>query len=107
MRYTQNLFAYGTLQQEGVQKSVLNRTLKGKKDVLKGYRISEKKIHGKYPLIEVAPMPPNEVEGMIFQVSNFELHEIDHYETKMYKRVQVTLKSGTEAWTYVENFGST
>ncbi len=105
MKHTQNLFSYGSLQQEEVQKTILGRTLKGKSALLKGYRISEKKIYGKYPLIERSPQPTDSVEGTVFKVSNFELYEIDHYESEAYQRVRVKLGSGINAWVYVENLG--
>lgn len=104
MRFTQYLFAYGTLQNKEVQKIVLNRTLSGKVTVLAGYRMSKKKVLGKYPLIEPSSMQSDIVQGMLFKVSNFELHEIDQYETSFYRRIQVMVKSGIKAWTYVENF---
>lgn len=105
MRATQNLFSYGTLKDKETQKSVLGRTLKGKSDLLLGYRISDKKVNGKYPLIEPSPIRTDKVRGKLFQVSNFELYELDSYETYAYKRIEVELDSGTKAWAYVENFG--
>ena len=105
MRATQYLFSYGTLQDKDVQENLLGRELKGTDDVLPGYRISEKKVHGKHPLIEPCPFRSNEVPGLLFKVSNYELHQIDHYETGAYERITVQLKSGTKAWAYVENLG--
>ena len=103
MRQTQLLFAYGTLKQEEKQLSVLNRILEGEIDVLEGYRISRKKIMDKYPVVEPSPVPGSFVQGMVYQVSNFELYEIDIYETNAYKRIQVLLRSGLKAWVYIEN----
>ncbi|MEO0570736.1 MAG: gamma-glutamylcyclotransferase family protein [Bacteroidota bacterium] len=105
MKATQYLFSYGTLQNEDIQRMVLGRTLKGKSGILLGYRISQKKVHGKYPLIEPSPIKTDNVRGKLFRVSNFELHELDHYETYAYMRIEVELKSGTKAWVYVENLG--
>ena len=105
MRHTQHLFSYGTLQDEDVQKSLINRKLKGKRDILLGYRISRKKFKGQYPIMEVSNDRLDEVAGKVFRVSYVELYEIDSYETKMYKRVEVVLKSGTKAWAYIENLG--
>lgn len=105
MRLTQYLFSYGTLKDKETQKSLLGRILKGKSDYLMGYRISEKKVNGKYPLIEPSPIKTDKVRGRLFQVSNYELYELDHYETYAYKRIEVELKSGTKAWAYVENLG--
>lgn len=105
MKVTQYLFSYGTLQNEDVQRTVLGRALKGKNGILLGYRISEKKVHGKYPLIEPSAIKTDRVKGKLFRVSNFELHELDQYETYAYMRIEVELKSGTKAWAYVENLG--
>ena len=85
--------------------ALLGRTLKGKNETLVGYCLSEKKIYGKYPLIEPSIKKSEEIRGKLFKVSNFELHELDRYETHAYKRVQVELKSSTKAWVYVENLG--
>ncbi|MEM1257807.1 MAG: gamma-glutamylcyclotransferase family protein [Bacteroidota bacterium] len=103
MRATQYLFSYGSLQSKDIQKTVLGRTLKGKSGILVGYRISEKKVQGKYPLIEPSPINTDKVKGTIFKVSNFELHELDRYDTYAYMRIEVRLKSGTKAWAYIEN----
>jgi len=105
LRFTQYLFSYGTLQNIDVQRAILGRTLKGKIGILAGYRISNKKLHGKYPVIEPSPLETDNVKGKLFKVSHFELHELDHYETYAYKRIEVKLKSGTKAWAYVENLG--
>ncbi len=40
----EKLFSYGTLQMENVQKETFGRTLKGTKDILVGYILSEVKI---------------------------------------------------------------
>lgn len=103
MRYTQYLFAYGTLQDVEIQKAVLKRKLKGKGTVLKHYFISEKKIVGKYPVIEKSSNGTDYVAGTLYKVSYLELYQIDQYETYAYKRIRVKLKSGIKAWAYVEN----
>lgn len=103
MRVTQYFFSYGSLQLEDVQHEVLERTLEGKPDVLSGYRISEQMVSIKYKMIEPSSNYLDEVSGVLFKVSNYELHKIDEYETCAYKRVQVQLKSGVKAWTYIKN----
>ncbi len=55
--------------------------------------------------MEVSNDRLDEVAGKVFRVSYVELYEIDSYETKIYKRVEVVLKSGTKAWAYIENLG--
>jgi orotate phosphoribosyltransferase len=38
-----------------------------------------------------------------FNISASDLAKVDIFESNAYKRVQVTLKSGTAAWVYIEN----
>ena len=103
MRHTHYLFSYGTLQNVEIQKSLLNRKLSGKRNALLGYRLSDKKLMGKYPVIEPSNNGSDLVNGTVFRVSYLELHKIDQYETYIYKRIWVTLRSGIKAWAYVEN----
>ena len=105
MRLTQHLFSYGTLQDEDVQKSLLNRKLKGKRDILIGYCISQKKFKGKYPIVEVSKNRSDDVKGKVFKVSYVELYEIDAFAANIFNRMEITLKSGTKAWVYTENLG--
>ncbi len=105
------LFSYGTLQQESVQMASFGRRLKGAPDVLPGWRremveitdadvfaLSGERCH---PIL-VPGQPSDEVEGMVFEITDEELASADRYEVADYKRVSVTLKSGVEAWVYVQ-----
>jgi len=105
LRLTQHLFSYGTLQDEDIQKYLLTRKLKGKRDILIGYCISQKKFKGKYPIIEVSKNRLDGVKGKVFKVSYVELYEIDTFAANIFNRMEITLKSGTKAWVYTENLG--
>ena len=97
----EKLFTYGTLQDSTVQMTVFHRTVKGTPDTLGGYLKSQIKIgFGVYPIIK--PDPNSQVEGQIIEVTSEELILIDRYEGKDYRRIQVTLRSGTVTWVYSE-----
>lgn len=71
----------------------------GEADRLVGFR--KDLIHlgsGVYPIIR--PEAGGVVEGMVIEVTAAELKLIDRYEGPVYRRVQVTLVSGQEAWVY-------
>lgn len=103
MTKTQYLFSYGTLHEDRVQQAVFGRKLNGRRDILIGFKLSEEKLLGKYPVIYQTGNTDNSVVGQVFNVSNLDLHKADAYETKAYKRVVVNLHSGIDAWVYVEN----
>jgi hypothetical protein len=46
--------------------------------------------------------PGDIVVGMVFHVSDAELRNADTYEVAAYKRIAVTLTSGTRAWVYID-----
>ncbi len=103
MKTTQLLFSYGTLQESEVQEKILDRKLKGTKDVLSGYIKHEKKMMDKYPIVVPSGNPKDVVEGVLYKVSNYELYKIDLYESLAYSRVLATLESSAKAWIYVPN----
>jgi gamma-glutamylcyclotransferase (GGCT)/AIG2-like uncharacterized protein YtfP len=45
--------------------------------------------------------PADEVAGKVFFISAEELAAADSYEVSDYKRIEVGLKSGAQAWVYV------
>ena len=106
------LFSYGTLQQEGVQLSSFGRLLKGTGDAMTGYRqalveitdpvVIEKSGMNFHPIVVPSEDPTDEVAGVRFEVTEAELAAADEYEVSDYKRVSVRLKSGTEAWVYIQ-----
>jgi gamma-glutamylcyclotransferase (GGCT)/AIG2-like uncharacterized protein YtfP len=106
-----HLFSYGTLQQPGVQMASFGRLLKGTPDALPGWKtemveITDAEVFCKsgerfHPIL-VPGEAPDEVAGMVFEISAEELASADRYEVADYKRIAVRLKSGIDAWVYVK-----
>ena len=105
------LFSYGTLQYRNIQIAHFGRELTGQADVLPEYK------RGKVPIKDpevvassgethyenVLPgsSPEDEVHGTVYEITEEELAAADKYEADAdYKRVLVTLRSGTQAWVY-------
>lgn len=106
------LFSYGTLQLERVQLESFGRVLDGDDDVMPGYRrlmveitdpdvlrTSGERFH---PIVVPSDDPTDEVVGKVFRISAAELAAADSYEVDDYKRVAARLKSGKEAWVYIQ-----
>lgn len=97
---------------ENVQKETFGRTLKGTKDILVGYVLSEVKIKDKsvieksgtdmHPILKATKNPSDEVEGTIFEMTHEELMQADDYEVEEYARINANFKSGTTAWVYAD-----
>lgn len=100
---TEYLFTYGTLQQENIQLTVFSRTLSGFSDVLQGYKLSDEKVVGVYPVMHSSEDPSDIVLGRVFMCSNKEILEADKYEGPAYKRIKVVLNSGVSAWAYISS----
>ena len=106
------LFSYGTLQQANVQLSTFGRLLQGCDDQLVGFERSMMKIEdqqvvatsGKthHPIVRFNGRPDSLVPGMVFEITDAELAMADQYEVAAYKRVAAMLKSGKQAWVYVD-----
>ena len=106
------LFSYGTLQQENVQLSTFGRLLQGAKDQLVGFEQSLMKIEdphvvaasGKthHPIVRFNGRPDSLVPGTVFEITDDDLAKADRYEVADYKRVAAMLKSGKQAWVYVD-----
>ncbi len=96
-----NLFVYGTLRNNKVQKEVIGRVIKSIKDCLNGYKKSTIKIEGEYysALIQSSS---STLEGLVLSINAEELKKIDKYETNAYKRKRVVLGSGKKAWVYLK-----
>lgn len=97
------LFTYGTLQDVQVQQYIFGRTLEGSKDFLLGFNRIENAVYDRYPLVVETGDPEHKVQGMVYEVSEQELHKADIYETSAYTREKVQLESGIRAWLYVKN----
>lgn len=98
---TEYLFTYGTLQDEMIQAVVFSRKLSGNPDILPGFRISNDKVAGAYPVIEESSDPSDQVSGVVYLVTNKELIKTDAYEGVAYRRTKVILDSGKESWVYL------
>lgn len=99
----QLLFAYGTLQDPKVQQEVFGIGLAGEADVLDGYQLLERAVYGQYPLVEPALDPKIHVKGTIYTLSPQQWIAADAYETDLYQRILLELRSGKRAWVYVKN----
>lgn len=110
---TEKLFSYGTLQYESVQFATFGRKLTGNPDTLTGYRISQLQItnpdviatsgESVHPVLVYTGNSDEHVDGMVFDITPFELQLSDKYEIADYKRVSAQLKSGLTVWIYVGN----
>ena len=105
------LFSYGTLRESRVQNELFGRRLTGTIDQLTGYRLSEIEISDPAFLAnggDESQQTLNEtrdsrdtVEGTVFEITYDELLRVDEYEPSEYRRAEVTLASGKEAWVYL------
>ena len=99
---TEFLFTYGTLQEEDVQQYIFQRCPEGAEDILLGYRISERKMYGRYLVLQPSDANGAGVSGIAYRISREELQKADVYEGPAYKRILASLQSGRKAWVYVE-----
>tara|TARA_B100001029_G_C14977369_1_gene403895 strand:- start:41 stop:409 length:369 start_codon:yes stop_codon:yes gene_type:complete len=107
----EDLFSYGTLQQENVQKETFGRLLDGSQDILHKYRAGELEIlddeviktSGKrfHPILTFTSNEKDEVPVTVFKVTSSELLLADSYEVEDYVRKVVLMKSGIKCWAYV------
>lgn len=101
----EKLFTYGTLQNDDVQETLFGRILKGTSEILIGYKINEIQIEeefglAQYPIINQTNNLEDTIEGIVYEISLFELRQVDQYEGMHYKRVAVLLQSDQTAWAY-------
>lgn len=106
------LFSYGTLQQAAVQMSTFGRLLHGQADELIGFEQSLLRIEdpefvttsGKadHAIVKFNGRTDSRVSGTVFEVSDGELANADHYEPAGYTRIVATLASGQQAWVYAD-----
>jgi hypothetical protein len=106
------LFSYGSLQHEDVQMSTFGRKLEGEKDLLVGYEPSLVKINDHdvatrlkkthHDNVRKTEDDWSNVQGTVFEVTDAELALADTFESQFnYKRVNISLASGNDAWVYV------
>lgn len=101
----EQLFAYGSLQNEDIQKDLFGRILEGTPKTLIGYVLKEIQIEEefglvKYPIIMETHKPEDTIDGIVYTISTQELRQTDLYEGLHYKRVEVHLQSNQKAWAY-------
>ena len=101
----EKLFAYGSLQNEDIQKDLFGRILVGTPEILIGYIIKDIQIEEEfglvhYPIITETHQPEDTIKGMVYTVTNQELRQTDLYEGLHYRRVEVHLQSSQKAWAY-------
>lgn len=99
------LFSYGTLQHEDVQENLFGRVLQGTPEKLSGYILKRIQIEEEfgivnYPVIVETKNNEDFIDGVIYEVSEIDLHQADLYEGMHYKRVEVHLHSKQKAWAY-------
>jgi hypothetical protein len=100
------LFSYGTLQDKEVQMANFGRLLSGRADALPGYillpiTIDDASVVALSGKSQHMIAMRSENAGMVFEITAEELSAADRYEVAQYSRVEVTLKSGAQAWVYV------
>jgi hypothetical protein len=104
------LFSYGTLQRSDVQLASFGRELSGREDSLPGYlcvpvAINDPAVEAELGIthyFNVVASPLDSVPGMVFEITEQELAAADKYEADAdYRRIRVTLGSGTQAWVYL------
>ncbi|PWN72055.1 UDP-N-acetylmuramate--alanine ligase [Chryseobacterium phosphatilyticum] len=106
-----HLFSYGTLQKEQVQLETFGRILQGEKDTLSEYKLrlieitdpevlrkSGQKYH---PVLHFSGNNEDQVEGILFEVTENEILQADEYEVDDYKRIETIFVSGKKGFIYV------
>jgi gamma-glutamylcyclotransferase (GGCT)/AIG2-like uncharacterized protein YtfP len=104
----EQIFSYGTLQSKEIQMQVFNKLLTGTPDQLPGYKLKDLQIEEEFGMTDyfvAAPSenPSDEIDGIVFTISGEDLAKADLFESNAYKRTEITLKSGTTAWVYIES----
>ncbi|WP_348800273.1 gamma-glutamylcyclotransferase family protein [Flavobacterium adhaerens] len=104
----EQIFSYGTLQSKEIQKQVFNRVLSGTPDQLLGYTLKDLKIEEEFGIEDYfvavpSDNPSDSIKGIVYSISELDLAKADQFESNAYQRLQITLKSGTVAWIYIEN----
>ena len=108
---TEFLFTYGTLRTEEVQLATFGRRLEGNADALPGYALKTIEIQDLdfvaksgtaiHRNLQLTGVTSDFVEGNVYSVTRKELEQADAYEPAGYKRVLVQLRSGSNAWVYL------
>jgi len=107
----ENLFSYGTLQEDAVQRAVFGQPIQGKPDAIVGYRLKAMTItdpraiaiggRANHTILDPTGSESDQIDGTVFVLSTEQLAQADAYEDAAYKRISVRLRSGATAWVYV------
>lgn len=97
------VFTYGTLQNPKVQIELFGRLLNGSQDRLNGFKKENILINRQsYPiLMPVKNVAQSIIDGVCYELTHEDIYNCDAYEGLDYKRIEVTLSSGTQAWVYI------
>jgi len=111
-----NLFVYGTLRQEGVQRAILGRAVGGAPDRLAGFALATIPIAdpdvvstsglANHLIARATGDPADSVQGLVLRLTQTELEAADAYETEDYERMRVRLESGIRAFVYAQAGGA-
>jgi gamma-glutamylcyclotransferase (GGCT)/AIG2-like uncharacterized protein YtfP len=85
------------------QMQVLGRTITGRQDILKGFKLIEKQGIDA-PFAVKSTDPENVVEGTLYNISFVDLFHLDEYEQQFNTtRIKAELESGMMAWIYIDS----
>jgi len=105
------VFSYGTLQMPRVQRELFGRLVKMADDTLPGYETVAIEIDhpdviefsGSATHLGLVPGAATaRIAGKLLHVTQADFPALDAYEGDEYRRIEVTLESGTRAWVYVK-----
>ena len=107
------LFSYGTLRHREVQLTIFGHAVEGRPDALSGYSMSAVRLTdatviaasgtAEHIIVKRTDNPRDEVPGMVLRINQTDLAAADAYEPAEYKRALVRLRSGIEAYVYVDS----
>ena len=110
---TENLFSYGTLQDDAVQLATFGRKPASRLDALVGYtlrtiRITDQEFVARggaerQRTLQFTGSVSDVVDGKVLTLTRSELEQADAYEPRGYQRKLVRLRSGLNAWVYTND----
>jgi hypothetical protein len=96
-----------------VQLTIFGHAVEGRPDALSGYSMSAVRLTdatviaasgtAEHTIVKRTDNPRDKVPGMVLWVNQTELAAADAYEPAEYKRALVRLRSGIEAYVYVDS----
>ncbi|MFG3205337.1 gamma-glutamylcyclotransferase family protein [Streptomyces sp. NPDC048192] len=105
------LFSYGALQERPVQQLILGRTLEGRADQLPGFILTVAELGeeaalvsgtSRHPMATLGATAGAHVCGTLYRVLPADLSAIDARCDILFHRVTLLLRSGEQAWVYVD-----